>query len=253
MSGSFAGRAAVVTGASSGIGRSIARALGASGMELWLVGRSRAELENTGRDIVASGGCEPHLAPLDVGEPGALARLIESLDHDYLFALINSAGVMYPEPILSADPSRWREMMAVNVLGPVEACRAAAIRMRAHGRPAHLINISSLAAKFDAGGMYGASKAALEMAGRTLRQELERDDIRVSTVVPGGFRTNLARGFTSDVQAAMAERIRTLGVAPERLFGDPDLIGRMVSYILEQPIDFNIGEVIVRPPVSLVF
>src|SRR5262245_47786790 len=100
MSDTFVGRAAVVTGASSGIGKAIAEEVGAAGAELWLVGRSQTELEATAAAIKARGGPAAHCAAMDIGEPGALARLIAGLPHEYLFTLINVAGVMHGEAIL---------------------------------------------------------------------------------------------------------------------------------------------------------
>ncbi|MET0987288.1 MAG: SDR family oxidoreductase [Steroidobacteraceae bacterium] len=252
MSDTFVGRAAVVTGASSGIGKAIAEELGAAGAELWLVGRSQTELEATAAAIKVRGGLQAHCAAMDLAEPGALARLIEALPHEYLFTLVNVAGVMHGEAILGGDPKRWRAMMEVNLLAPLEGCQAAVSRMRQHRRPAHLINVGSIAARFDASGVYGASKVALEMVTRTLRQELEADDIRVTLVVPGGFRSQLARGLLPETAEVLGQKMAALNVDYERMFGDPADIARLVRYILEQPIDFNIGEVLVRPPVSLV-
>ena len=125
----FEGRAGIVTGASSGIGRLIAQTLGAAGMELWLVGRSAAELQITAELINASGGPKAECVPLDISDRGVLAALVTEVGgyHANLFALINNAGVMYPEPAIEADPERSYEMIMINVLAPMEACRAAAV------------------------------------------------------------------------------------------------------------------------------
>ncbi|MET0661334.1 MAG: hypothetical protein ABW110_24615, partial [Steroidobacteraceae bacterium] len=67
-----------------------------------------------------------------------------------------------------------------------------------------------------------------------------------------GFRTQLARGLLPETAALLSQKMAALGADYERMFGDPADIARLVRYILEQPIDFNIGEVLVRPPVNLV-
>ncbi|AMK16861.1 MULTISPECIES: SDR family oxidoreductase [Sphingobium] len=258
MSISLNGKAGVVTGASSGIGREIALALGQAGMTQWLVGRSSSELEVTAAMIAEKGGGPTHCVPMDLAEPGALARLVQSIgkEHDHLFALVNNAGIMHPEPILSADPAQWRAMFDVNVLAPLEAIRAAVDLMRHQGKAGHIINVSSLAARFDAGGVYGASKIALDMISRSLRQELEHDDIRVTSIVPGGFSTNLGRSFAPESMARMAAAAADKGIdlsGPDaaRLFGDPAKIAETVLFILEQPIELNFQEIVIRPAVSL--
>src|ERR1700679_1029335 len=115
MSLKYSGRAAIVTGASSGIGRAIAQRLGRSGMELWLVARSRQGLEETAAGIETSGGPPAHSVPLDLREAGALARLVERVgeSHPHLFAMINNAGIMHPETIMSGRRERWQAMLDV--------------------------------------------------------------------------------------------------------------------------------------------
>jgi NAD(P)-dependent dehydrogenase (short-subunit alcohol dehydrogenase family) len=195
---------------------------------------------------------------MDVCERSALAALVEEVGecHSNLFALINNAGVMYPEPIIEADPERSFEMIMINVMAPMEACRAAVRVMRGQGTPGHLINISSLAGNNDRYGAYSVSKAAVNQMGRALRKELEQDDIRVTTIIPGGFVTQLGRGFSEGFMARMASAMADTGIEPgteeaRRLLGDPQHVANMVRYVLEQPIDLNLEEIVIRPPVSL--
>jgi NADP-dependent 3-hydroxy acid dehydrogenase YdfG len=257
MNQKYQGRAALVTGASSGIGRAIAERLGAAGMELWLVARSADGLKDTAAAIVKAGGPAAHCEPLDLQEKGAIGALIQRIGatHPHLFAVVNNAGLMHPEPIMSGRMDRWQAMFDVNVLAPIEACRAAIEVMRAQKREGHLINISSVAAMFDNGGVYGASKIALEMIGRSLREEIEPDDIRITTIVPGGFTTQLGRYMEPETWAAIAKNVQNKGVAfdgprPARLMGDPDQIAKTIEFIFDQPIDINFEKVIIRPPVN---
>jgi len=258
MNAAFEGRSGIVTGASSGLGRNIAQTLGAAGMELWLVGRSAAELEFTAAAIAESGGPQAHCAPMDLSERGALAALIGEVGerHPHLFALINNAGVMYPEPTVEADPDRSYEMFMINVMTPLEACRAAVRVMRKQGSPGHLVNISSLAGGRDGYGAYSVSKAALNQLGRVLRKELEHDDIRVTTIIPGGFATQLGRGFSQEFverfQAGVAAKGLDLeGPDAQRILGDPQHVANLIQYVLEQPIELNLEEIVVRPAYSL--
>jgi NADP-dependent 3-hydroxy acid dehydrogenase YdfG len=253
-------RAAVVTGASSGIGAAIARAMGAAGFRLWLVGRSAEGLKTTAVAVQEAGGAEPQCKALDLTEPGALAGVIKQVGeaHHHLFALVNNAGVMHPEPILAGTPERWRSMFDLNVLAPLEGCRAAIELMRRQGGPGHLINLSSVAAQWDDGGVYAASKRALEIISSTLRLELERDDIRVTTVVPGGFATRLGRHLEPVTLERIGESMKAKGFEPdrvpdERMLGDPAHIARAVMYILDQPTSINIERIVIRPPVSTTY
>jgi len=254
----YKGRSGIVTGASSGIGRAIAQTLGAAGMELWLVGRSAAELELTAEAIDAAGGPLAHCVSMDLSERGALAALVNEVGehHANLCALINNAGVMYPEPIIEADPERAYEMFMINVLAPLEGCRAAVQVMRKQGSSGHLINISSLAGQNDRYGAYSVSKAAVNQMGKALRKELEQDDIRVTTIIPGGFATQLARGFSEEYLARFVTAAEAVGFDPEgedaqRILGNPQHVADTVLYVLEQPIDLNLEEITIRPAVNL--
>lgn len=256
----FQNKAGIVTGASSGIGKNIAETLGEAGMELWLVGRSSEQLQATAETITKSGGPKPHCVTMNLGKPGLLTDLVNNVaeQHPYLFTVVNAAGIFYGEPITQAEPERMAEMFAVNVLAPLESCKAAVAQMRKHGKPGHLINISSIAGTQSSfgGGGYGASKAALSHAGRTMRRELEYDDIRIATIVPGGFASNLARNLTPEVMDGLGQAVARTGYDPagpqaSRIFSDPIHIGRLVRYILEQPIDINFEEITIRPPVHV--
>lgn len=257
MSLKYSGRAAIVTGASSGIGRAIAQRLGKNGMELWLVARSRQGLEETASAIEKSGGPPAHCTVLDLREAGVLAGLVERVgaSHPHLFAMINNAGIMHPETIMSGRRDRWEAMLDVNLLAPVESCQAAVRVMRRHGRSGHLINISSVAARFENGGVYGASKVGLELIGKTLRCELEKDDIRVTTIVPGGFATNLGRDVDQETWTAIAKKLESKGMQitgpdAQRVLGDPEYVAKAVEFVIDQPVDINFENLTIRPPVD---
>lgn len=258
MAAQFAGRAVIVTGASSGLGRSIALELGRCGADLWLVGRSETELAAAAQAIHEAGGAKAQCVPIDLRQRGPLEALVKQVGavHPHLFAVINNAGVMYPEPILSGGSERWQAMLDVNVMAMLEGCKAAVDVMRSHEKPGHVINIGSVQARFEQPGVYGISKKAAEMIGDTLRAELEQDDIRVSTIIPGGFSTQLSRGFLPQSMANLGSNLARLGIDPasaemEKIVGDPQHVANAVRYVLEQPIGINIQEIVVRPPVSI--
>lgn len=257
MSQPFTGKAAIVTGASSGLGRAISIELGKAGADVWLVGQSSDDLAETARLIDAAGGRPAQTAPMDLRQRGPLEALIKQVaaNHIYLFAVINNAGVMYPEPILAGSADRWQAMLDVNVMAMLEGSKAGVEAMRVHGKPGHIINIGSVQGRFEEPGVYGISKKAAEMIGETLRSELEGDNIRVATVIPGGFNTQLSRGFTPESLANLGGNLERLGIDPTsldmaKIVGDPQHIANAVRYILETPIEVNIQEILIRPPVS---
>src|SRR3990172_7252131 len=132
---SLAGRTAVVTGASSGIGRAIA-------------GRTRASMEASRKKIEEAGG-QAHVAVVDVRDPAQVQGLVDSAVRETgrLDIMVNNAGVSYPAPICEGDPEEWRAMFETNVLALLVGSQAAVRAMRTCGAEGHIVNISSIAAQ----------------------------------------------------------------------------------------------------------
>jgi NADP-dependent 3-hydroxy acid dehydrogenase YdfG len=167
MATPFTNRAIIVTGASSGLGRAIAVELGKAGAELWLVGRSPSQLNETARMIAEAGGPAAHCAPMDLRQRGPLEALVRQVaaSHPHLFALINNAGVMYPEPFMEGTIDRWQAMLDINIMAMLEGSKAAVEAMRGHGKPGHIVNLGSVQGRFEEPGVYGITKKAAEMSG----------------------------------------------------------------------------------------
>lgn len=266
---SLAGRTALVTGASSGIGRAIAETLGAAGAHVVLAGRTRADMEASRERIAAAGG-RASVAVADVRQGGAVAALVDGAVRDTgrLDIMVNNAGVSYPAPIVDADPGEWRAMFETNVIALLEGCQAAVRAMRACGAEGHIVNISSIAALRADSGVYGATKHAVNCISATLRRELEEDSIRVVNIMPGAVVTNFARNFDPAVVAGFVqmagvslevqagdrlpeEVIAALQPKMTRLFASADDVARAVLFAVTQPIDVNIAELVVRPAKQL--
>jgi NADP-dependent 3-hydroxy acid dehydrogenase YdfG len=261
-----AGRTAVVTGASSGIGRAIAEAFGAEHAHVVLAGRSRAPMEESVERIIAAGGtAETHV--VNVRVPEEVQRLVTdaAASTGRLDIMVNNAGVSYPEPIALADPEHWREMFEVNVLGLLAGCQAAVRVMREGGSGGYIVNISSLAAHRCDSGVYGATKHAVNCISNTLRTELLEDPIQVVTVMPGAIATSFARNFDPAVLNALASAAGagtvevTQGAQipddvldaaqsslPEHLCTPRDVADAVVFAVTRRP-GTHIGEIVVRP------
>jgi len=263
---SLSGKTAVVTGASSGIGRAIALQLGAAGAHVTLGGRTRDAMEEAAREIEKAGG-GARVVALDVRDPAQVRALVDGAvaATGRLDVMVNNAGVSYPGKIAEGDAEEWRAMLETNVLALLVGSQAAIRAMRKCGAEGHIVNISSIAAQRNNSGVYGATKHAVNCIHNTLREELEGDTIRVTNVMPGAIATNFARNFDPafvagfvkatgvEIEVKKGERlpdevVAKLQPALKQLLGSADDVARAVLYAVTQPIEVNVAEIVVRPP-----
>jgi NADP-dependent 3-hydroxy acid dehydrogenase YdfG len=266
---SLAGKAAVVTGASSGIGRAIAEKLGGAGAHVYLAGRTRSAMDESKTRIEAGGG-HATVVTLDVRAIEQVQEIVQRAlqETGRLDIMVNNAGLSYPSPIVDADPEEWREMLETNVLSLLVGCQAAVRAMRQCRAQGHIVNISSIAAQQSNSGVYGATKHAVNCISSTLRRELEEDSIRVVNVMPGVIATNFARNFDPAFVAGLAqaagmrveiergerlpdEAIDKLQPMMRQVLGSPEDVADAVLYAVAQPIHVNVAEIVVRPAKQL--
>jgi len=266
---SLTGKTAVVTGASSGIGRAIAEKLGTAGAHVYLAGRTVAAMDESKKRIESAGGRATSVVA-DVRDTAQVQGLVNRAAEETgrLDIMVNNAGVSHPSPILDADPSEWRDMFETNVLALLAGCQSAVRAMRKTGSQGHIVNISSVAALRPDSGVYGSTKHAVNCISRTLRNELENDSIRVVTIMPGAIATNFARNFDPavitpfvraaglDVEVKRGERLpdevfEKFPPALRQTLGNPEDVANAVLFAVAQPIDVNIAEIVVRPPRQL--
>ena len=261
----LSGRTAVVTGASSGIGRAIAERLGAAGASVVLAGRTEGAMKEAADRIGEVGGSTT-VATADVRDPAAVRGLVDAAVDatGRLDIMVNNAGLSHPDPILDADPEQWRAMLETNVLALLVGCQAAVRAMRACGAEGHVVNISSVAAQRPDSGVYGATKHAVNTISNTLRQELMDDPIQVVTIMPGAVATNFARNFDPDVLRGMValsgidaeptkgerlpdEVIEAAQSALSDVLATPDDVAEAVLYAVTRPARVHVAEIVVRP------
>ncbi len=194
---SLAGRAAVVTGGSRGIGLAIAGACLSRGASVVITGRDDAHLDAASKELAKHWGERVHGVRADVRDPDDAAKAIDACAKRFngLDILINNAGVGVFAPVAEMDVAQWHDVIETNLSGVFFCCHAAIPHMRARGG-GWIINISSLAGKnaFTSGAAYCASKAGLNAFSEALMQEVRYDNIRVSYVMPGSVATGFARG-----------------------------------------------------------
>ena len=266
---SLSGQTAVVTGASSGIGLAISRTLARDGATVYLAGRTQSRIDQAVAELEGEGFKAVGVV-LDVRDPAKLQALVDRAVNETgrLDIMVNNAGLSYPGTIADGTPEQWQEMLEVNVLALLVGSQAAIKAMRACGAKGHIVNISSIAGRSEAAGVYGATKAAVNSISRSLRQELEDDSIRVVNICPGAVVTNFGRNFPPEViQGFLAsagideefkpgshmpdEAIPKLQAAAKPMFASADDIARAVSFAVTQPIELNIFDMEVRPQKSL--
>ncbi len=268
---SLDGATACVTGASSGFGRLTAERLGSNGAHVFLMGRNEAPMLESAEKIAAAGGTAD-VSVFDVTDTPALQQWIAGAAEQTgrLDVLVNNAGYGSAGPtIADGDPEFWKGMLDTNVLALAVGCQAAIKAMRATSSHGNIVNISSVAAIRRESGVYGATKHAVNCINATLRQELEDDTIRVTSIMPGAFATNFARntdratmeGFGAMVGLPDLEfddegrlpqaQIDHFQQAMSTVYGDAEHVAAAVEYVVTQPIELNIEELVIRPQKSM--
>jgi NAD(P)-dependent dehydrogenase (short-subunit alcohol dehydrogenase family) len=182
--GALDGKVAVVTGASSGIGRGIAKRFVQEGARVVMLARGSERLEA----VAAEFGERALAMTTDVGDPDSVRQAFAEVQRTFgkLDVLINNAAIYRPCAVEKLSDEDIQRQVATNLLGPVYTARAAIPLLRAAGG-GDIINTSSESTlrPFPMLAMYVATKAGLEALGTVLAQEVRDDDIRVTTVIQG--------------------------------------------------------------------
>ena len=235
----LAGKTAIVTGASSGIGEATARLLAKEGCNVALAARREDRL----KALAAELGEGALAVPTDVTDPAAcaalLARTLERFDS--LEILVNNAGLGLYGSVAEGDPDDWRRMFEVNVLGVLYTTRAAVRHMLARGSGS-IVFVSSLAGRRVPGAdgtVYAATKHAITAVAEGLRMDMREKGIRVINVEPGLVRTEFPESSYPSAEDFYAEK----GYSPL----EAEDIAAAVLYAVEQPARVSVNEVVVRP------
>jgi NAD(P)-dependent dehydrogenase (short-subunit alcohol dehydrogenase family) len=188
----LAGKVALVTGSSRGIGRAVALAYAREGAKVFLAARNEAELERAASEIRAT-GADAAFAAVDLARDGAAERLVREVERRYgaLDVLVNNAGILGPRATIASYPiDAWEEVIQINVTA-VFTLTQAALRLMMARRLGSIINISSGVGRVGKArwGAYAAAKFAIEGFTQVLAEELKEWNIRANAVNPGGTRT----------------------------------------------------------------
>ncbi len=233
---------AIVTGASSGLGRHFAQMLAASGAKVALCARRRDQLDELADEIRASGGVALAVE-LDVTDGASVASAVDQAANGLgpITILINNAGLAVDKPLLDTKDNEWDLVLDTNLKGAWMMAREVARHMIAEGTEGKMVNIASILGLTATPRVHGyaASKAGLIQLTRTLALELARHKIRVNAIAPGYVETDLNRdllaGPTGD---HLKKRI------PQRRFAQPDHLDGALLLLCTKAGAYMTGSVI---------
>lgn len=237
----LAGKVALVTGASRGIGKAIALAFGGSGAAVVVNYRdNRAQAEETAGEIKAKGG-KAITWRADVADGDQVQAMVEGIDSrlERLDILVNNAGIVRDLLLLQMEKQDWTTVLETNLFG-VYHCSRAVLKGMVLKRWGRIINLSSIAAFQGGRGQtnYAASKGAINAFTRSLAAEVGPKGITVNAIAPGLIATDMSRGVLALSDSVVRERIalRRIGkpadVAPLALFLASDAAGYITGQVI---------------------
>ena len=237
------GRVALVTGASRGLGRAIALALGSAGAKLALVGRDKDKLNETAREG-AQAGAESAVFLADVTGEAQVQELEREVVARFgrVDILVNNAGVVGRKPLIECTLEEWRKVLDTNLTAAFLICRAFVPHMRGRGY-GRVINIASVMAHVSIPGRtaYSASKAGLLGMTRALAQELAGDSITVVAISPGPFATEMTIPLMNDPEVSR----QIMSYVPMSRWGQPEDIGKLALFLCSGAAGYITGTDIV--------
>ncbi|AGK98528.1 SDR family oxidoreductase [Clostridium pasteurianum] len=261
-------KTAVITGASSGIGRAIAKSLAKEGTHVYITGQSQEKLDLVRSEIQSLGGTVDASA-FDIRDIAKLQNFIQQAKEQtgHLDIMVNNAGIHIHGKIVETDPESWRQMIDVNILALLVGSQAAIRVMRENpdNEGGHIINISSGNAKEPGKDFYGSTKHMVNALCETLTQELADEPIRLTNIMPGAVATNFGRSADPAIIQGLAtklgmnveikkgehlsdELLKRIHAAMGQIFLSPEDIANAVMYALAQPKNVVMREMYLCAP-----
>lgn len=243
---------AVVTGASSGIGRAIAKALATHGYDLAICARRQDRLDAIALQLTEK-GATVHAQTVDLRDEAQILSFFATIKArwGHLDVLINNAGLGHKESLTNGNTEAWREMLDVNVLALCICTREALSLMepattlaQTREHAGHIVHVSSMSGHRVPAitGMYSATKFAVRSLTETLRRELRsrNSPIRISSVSPGVVETEFAEKYHQSTEKAQ-------NTYSQFTVLQADDIANAVMYALTQPAHVEVNDILVRP------
>jgi 3-oxoacyl-[acyl-carrier protein] reductase len=238
MAGKLAGKVAIVTGASRGIGRAISVALAQETATIVLAARSIQHLQITAEQVTKAGG-KARIVIVELTEEKSIRNLVQVTGEKLgrLDILVNSAGVTHSAELQQTSTDDWDRCISINARAPFILCREA-LPLLKKSQAAHIINIASVVGVkgYPLQSAYTASKHALRGMTMSLAEELRSSNIRVHVLCPGGVDTD------------MVDRVRP-DIAKDELI-KPQEIAELVLYLVTHKGNAVVDELRIRRATS---
>jgi len=239
----LAGKTALVTGSSDGLGLAIARGLAAAGATIILNGRDEKKLANAAKSL-ADDARKVRARAFDVADEASVLAAFDHFDASgiEIDILVNNAGFQLRKPMLDLKTDEWRRVVETHLTGAFQVGREAARRMIARGRGGKIINIASLTSEVARATIapYTAAKGGIKMLTRSMAAEWAAHDIQANAIGPGYIATEMNRALLDDPKFDAWVKGRT----PSGRWGKPeDLIGVAV-FLASAASDYLNGQII---------
>ena len=237
---SFEGRVSIVTGASQGIGETIACDLAAEGAAVVLVDVQLDKLEAVVRSIADAGG-KAEAKQADVADAAAVERVVAAVTaaHGRIDHLVNNAGITRDGLLMRMREEDWDAVIRVNLKGTFNFSKAV-IRTMIAAKYGRIVNIASVAGLMGNAGQanYAASKAGVIAFARSLAREVGARGITVNAVAPGFIATAMTDVLSEDIKKAYLE------IIPMKKFGLPKDVASAVKFLLSDEAAYITGQVV---------
>ncbi len=249
MTDKLSGCTALVTGASSGIGRATAAELAGLGADVVVVARRKDRLDDLVSWIGAAGGSASAIVADITDETAAQDVVAQTVQrHGRLDILVNNAGVMLLGPSTGASVEDWKRMVDLNVLGLLYCTHAALPHLLEAAesgprRVADLVNVSSIGGRTVRPGsqVYNLTKWGVGALSESMRQELASKHVRVSVLEPGPTRTELQEANRPEILTQIRARQDGFELLEAQDLADA------IGYMVTRPRHVNVNEIMVRP------